>query len=212
MVAGHGEVRTAKAFAAVALLFATACSGAQEPIAATAPLAAPVTLSVRAGGFVSVLGPSGCGKSTLLRIAAGLAAPSEGVADRRTDEVAFVFQEPTLMPWRTVRRNVELVGLGGFADHLPAALSGGMRMRAALAQALVMRPLLFLFGAVFVTHSVGEAVYLSTRLVVLSPRPGRVLADLPVRFPRPRDHELRYHPEFAGLAAEVSRLLRGATP
>ncbi|QTR02742.1 ATP-binding cassette domain-containing protein, partial [Saccharothrix algeriensis] len=149
------------------------------------------------------------GKSTLLRIAAGLAAPSGGVADRRTDEVAFVFQEPTLMPWRTVRRNVELVGelrglpkarlraraaeliervgLGGFADHLPAALSGGMQMRAALAQALVMRPRLFLFdepfsaldeptrqrladellavqaadgfGAVFVTHSVSEAVY-----------------------------------------------------
>ncbi|MEU5693244.1 ABC transporter ATP-binding protein [Actinosynnema sp. NPDC020468] len=218
----------------------------------------PVTASVSAGEFVGVVGPSGCGKSTLLRAAAGLVAPTSGRVVRHTDDLAYVFQEPTLMPWRTVRRNVELVaelrgvrkverreraaamlgrvGLADFADHLPAALSGGMRMRAALAQALVMRPRFFLFdepfsaldeltrerladellalhradgfGAVFVTHSVAEAVYLSTRVLVLSARPGRVVADLDVPFGRDREPGLRYTPEFAALVARATGALR----
>lgn len=130
-----------------------------------------VSLSVSAGEFVSVVGPSGCGKTTLLRIGAGLEPVSGGAVTRSTDELAFVFQHPTLMPWRTVRRNVELiaelrgfsrrlrreraiaalaeVGLLEFVDHHPRALSGGMQMRVALAQALVLEPALFFLDEPF---------------------------------------------------------------
>ncbi|WP_051209042.1 ABC transporter ATP-binding protein [Propionicicella superfundia] len=219
-----------------------------------------LSLSVGAGEFVSVIGPSGCGKSTLLRVAAGLTAPTSGSVERATDNIGFVFQDPTLMPWRTVARNVRLlgelagterkrlraeaaqaietVGLAEFADRLPRELSGGMRMRASLARSLVLRPDLFLFdepfgaldeitreqlnlvlmglfrarsfGGLFVTHSVEEAVFLSTRVVVLSPRPGRLLADIPVTFGFPRALDLRYTPAFAALAGRVAGLLEGA--
>ncbi|MFI9386576.1 ABC transporter ATP-binding protein [Kutzneria sp. NPDC052558] len=216
-------------------------------------------LSVAAGQFVAVVGPSGCGKSTLLRLAAGLAAPSSGEVHRGADELAYVFQDPALLPWRTVRSNVELaaelrglskaerrdratqalelVGLTEFAGHRPGALSGGMRMRASLARSLTLRPDLFLFdepfgaldeisrerlgdevarlfgergfGAVFVTHSVTEAVFLSTRVIVLSERPGRVLGDFPVPFDYPRPPRLRFDERFAHLAGKVSECLRG---
>jgi NitT/TauT family transport system ATP-binding protein len=217
-----------------------------------------VDLQVGRGEFVSVVGPSGCGKSTLLRLAAGLDAPSAGSVDVRTDHVGYVFQDPTLLPWRNVRRNVEmlaelekvpkadrrrraaeaieLVGLGGFETHRPRALSGGMRMRVSLARSLVLEPEVFLFdepfgaldemtrerlndellqlftdrafAALFITHSVAEAVFLSTRVVVMSPRPGRILGDVPVPFGYPRLPELRYSPEFVKVAGEVSHLLR----
>jgi NitT/TauT family transport system ATP-binding protein len=220
----------------------------------------PLSLSVRAGEFVSVIGPSGCGKSTLLRVAAGLTAPTSGRVERATDDVGFVFQDPTLMPWRTVTRNVRLlgelagmerarlrdeaaaaietVGLTDAADLLPKELSGGMRMRASLARSLVMRPEVFLFdepfgaldeitreqlnlvlmglfrerafAGLFVTHSVDEAVFLSTRVVVLSSRPGRLLADVHVPFAYPRALDLRYTPEFAALAGRVAGFLEGA--
>jgi NitT/TauT family transport system ATP-binding protein len=218
-----------------------------------------VDLAVSAGQFVAVVGPSGCGKSTLLRLAAGLAQPSSGRVHRGAGELAYVFQDPALLPWRTVRANVELaaelrglskperrrlaeqaielVGLEQFAGHRPAALSGGMRMRVSLARSLTLRPELFLFdepfgaldeisrerlgdevarlfgeqgfGAVFVTHSVTEAVFLSTRVIVLSGRPGRVLGDFPVPFAHPRPPELRFDEEFAHLAGKVSACLRG---
>ncbi len=131
----------------------------------------PVTLTVGRGEFVSVIGPSGCGKSTLLRLASGLDEASSGTVETATKDVAYVFQDATLMPWRTVRRNVELlgelsganrgnvrmraqaalesVGLADFADHLPRQLSGGMKMRTSLARALVMEPELFLFDEPF---------------------------------------------------------------
>ena len=217
-----------------------------------------VSLAVDRGEFVTVVGPSGCGKSTLLRLASGLDAPTEGTVRVRTQQVGYVFQDPTLLPWRTVQRNVELlaeleklpraerhrrvteaislVGLEGFEKHRPRALSGGMRMRVSLARSLVLQPDVFLFdepfgaldemtrerlndellqlfmdrrfAALFITHSVAEAVFLSTRVVVMSTRPGRILGDVAVPFGYPRRAELRYAEDFGKVAAEVSDLLR----
>jgi NitT/TauT family transport system ATP-binding protein len=220
---------------------------------------AGVDLEVASGEFVSVVGPSGCGKSTLLRIASGLTPASDGAVQVRADKIGYVFQDPTLLPWRTVQANVELlaeldglpraerrrradeairlVGLDEFTDHRPHALSGGMRMRVSLARSLTLQPELFLFDepfgaldeitrhrlndellqlfltqrftALFVTHSVTEAVFISTRVVVLSGRPGRVLGDFAVPFPYPRPPGLRFDEQFAHLAGEVSACLRG---
>jgi NitT/TauT family transport system ATP-binding protein len=130
-----------------------------------------VDLAVAPGEFVSVVGPSGCGKSTLLRIAAGLSDASGGQVRVGTDKIGFVFQDPTLLPWRTVLTNVELfaelrrmskeerrrrarqalelVGLTEFSRHRPRALSGGMRMRVSLARSLTLEPELFLFDEPF---------------------------------------------------------------
>ena len=217
-----------------------------------------VDLTVDSGEFVSVVGPSGCGKSTLLRLASGLDSPTSGQVDVASKRVGFVFQDPTLLPWRTVRRNVELlaelehlpkaqrrarvteaiglVGLTGFEKHRPRSLSGGMRMRTSLARSLVLQPDVFLFdepfgaldemtrerlndellalfadrgfAALFITHSVAEAVYLSTRVVVMSTRPGHILGNVSVPFGYPRQPDMRYSEEFAKVAGEVSDLLR----
>ena len=217
-----------------------------------------VDLSVSAGEFVSVVGPSGCGKSTLLRLASGLDHVTSGETRVASSKVGYVFQDPTLLPWRTVRRNVELlaelehlpraerrsrvaeaielVGLSGFEKHRPRSLSGGMRMRTSLARSLVLQPDVFLFdepfgaldemtrgrlndellqlfadrrfAALFITHSVAEAVFLSTRVVVMSPRPGRIVGDVAVPFHYPREPDLRYSDEFGKVAGEVSELLR----
>jgi NitT/TauT family transport system ATP-binding protein len=221
---------------------------------------AGVDLSVAPGQFVSVVGPSGCGKSTMLRIAAGLTDPTEGLVSVPTGHIGYVFQDPTLLPWRSVQANIELlgelrrlpkqerrrradaaiqlVGLDGFAQHRPRTLSGGMRMRVSLARSLTLQPELFLldepfgtldeitrerlndellalfvsqrFGALFVTHSVTEAVYLSTQVIVLSARPGRVLGRFEVGFDYPRGPELRFDPEFTRIAARVAACLRAA--
>lgn len=220
-----------------------------------------VDLRIERGEFVSVVGPSGCGKSTLLRLVAGLAAPSTGTATIRTDRIGFVFQDPTLLPWRTVAANVtllseldrqprtqraiqaqtaiNLVGLAGYEHYLPQQLSGGMKMRASLARALTVDPEVFLFdepfGALdeitrqrlgdellrlfgkqrftglFITHSVAEAVYLSTRVIVMSASPGRIIRTFTIPFPASRDPGLRFTPEFAELCGEVSTALREGT-
>ncbi|MCL3883240.1 ABC transporter ATP-binding protein [Marivita sp. GX14005] len=202
-----------------------------------------VSLTFAAGQTTALVGPSGCGKSTLLRMIAGLESPSAGrieIAGAPPSEtlrqagLSIAFQDPSLLPWRSVRGNIELalslarrpargsevdelialVGLDGFADTRPAELSGGMRQRAAIARALATQPGLLLldepFGAVdeltrrqlaqdlpriweargtttlLVTHSVTEAVTLSDRVIVLTPRPAQVAADIEIDLPRPR--------------------------
>ncbi|THG30939.1 ABC transporter ATP-binding protein [Naasia lichenicola] len=217
-----------------------------------------VDLVVNRGEFVTVVGPSGCGKSTLLRIASGLETASEGTATVNTDRIGYVFQDATLLPWRDVQKNVELlaelnkqpgaarrakakeaidlVGLKGFEKSLPKELSGGMKMRASLARSLTLDPELFLFdepfgaldeitrerlndelirlfaekqfAGLFITHSVSEAVYISTKVVVMSGRPGKIVDTFDVPFDMPRDPEIRYTGEFAELVGKVSHALR----
>lgn len=219
-----------------------------------------VSFSINAGEFVTVVGPSGCGKSTLLRIASNLEANTGGTCSIDRDSIGYVFQDATLMPWRTVARNVELiaelhklgkaerqqlasdaidlVGLRGFEDKYPRQLSGGMRMRASLARSLVMKPKVFLFdepfgaldeitrerlndellrlfqhegfAGLFITHSITEAVYMSTKVLVMSARPGKIIASFDVPFAYPRTHDLRYEPEFGELCGKISHALRGA--
>lgn len=218
-----------------------------------------VTLSVNRGEFTSIVGPSGCGKSTLLRIASGLTTATSGSVYVEAERLGFVFQDATLLPWRTVLGNVELllelngvpsgertrrameaiaaVGLDGFETYHPKRLSGGMKMRASLARWLALEPSVFLFdepfgaldeitrdrlndellrlfqekgfSALFVTHSLFEAVFVSSRVLVMSGRPGRIVADIDVPFGYPRSEELRYDPVVSELAGEVSAALRG---
>lgn len=206
-----------------------------------------INLKVKDGEFVCVLGPSGCGKSTLLEIAAGLLPHSEGeilldgkLQSGTSRDIGVVFQDSSLFPWRSVRKNIEfglelagvdkneraekvqkaidMVGLKGFENKYPHQLSGGMRQRAGIARTLVNEPACILmdepFSAVdhltrltlqeeivriwkqekktilFITHDVSEAVYLSNRVVLLTPRPGRIqqIFDIPTDWPRNRNN------------------------
>ncbi len=219
-----------------------------------------VDLRILEGEFVALIGPTGCGKTTLLNIIAGLDQPTDGQVSLAPDLVRgrnmpCVFQHYTLFPWRTVLRNVAFglqmqsvrhrerqhaarellasVGLDKFEHAFPHELSGGMRQRAAIAQALAVAPRLLMmdepFGALddatrsalqqmlirlwqertltvlFVTHNIDEAVMLAERVVIFSDRPGRPIADMKLDLPRPRDPSSR---AFVDAFMEIRRVLR----
>ena len=227
----------------------------------------PVSFALEQGEFFSVVGPSGCGKSTLLDVVAGLSAASAGtitfeeqhIAGRVPEGVAVVFQEDASFPWLTVYENaafgarelglpqaeiqqrvvhaLDFTGLAHFAQAYPAQLSGGMRQRACIARAMVMRPRLLLldepFGALdqqtrllmgeellklwratgatimLITHSIDEAVMLSDRIGIMSSRPGRFIEIVDTGWGRERDGSVVAEPRFGELTARVWGHLRG---
>jgi NitT/TauT family transport system ATP-binding protein len=218
---------------------------------------APTDLTVRHGEFVSIVGPSGCGKSTFLRILGGILPPTRGSVSLRVNRdrpaVGMVFQDYSILPWLSVRKNVRIglelqgvprrqadqramewiarLGLSGFEDAYPDALSGGMKQRVAIARALTHDPQILLLDepfaaldaqlrrilqdellniwatsprtAVLVTHSLEEAILLTDRVVVMGTRPGRIVGEFPVPFARPRQPQTRFDPDFIALEAQI---------
>jgi NitT/TauT family transport system ATP-binding protein len=224
-----------------------------------------INLTIAPGEFVSIIGPSGCGKSTLLNMVAGFVSPTEGQAlldgmpiTGPGPERGVVFQQYSLFPWMSVRRNVEfglkmqgvsanqretaartLLGLAGllaFENHYPDQLSGGMKQRVGIVRALATSPQVMLmdepFGALdaqtrvvmqqiltnmwqkfrlsvlFITHDIEEAIFLSDRVFVMTARPGRIKAELPIPLPRPRTAEMMSSVEFIQILHKLRNLIR----
>lgn len=217
-----------------------------------------VTFTASEREFVTLLGPSGCGKTTVLMMVGGLEQATKGritisgasVTGPRAD-VGIMFQDPTLLPWKTALENVlfpirimrrpvseyrdraeqllDVVGLRAFRHKKPLELSGGMRQRVALCRALIHEPRLLLMDepfsaldaitrdemnvvltemwtrfqstAIFVTHSIREAVFLSDRVIVLGDRPATIITDTRIDFPRPRDVTINETREFNEVCA-----------
>ena len=227
--------------------------------------ASHVSLEVKPGEFVSIIGPSGCGKSTLLNIVAGFLKPTEGDAllDGKpiggpSAERGVVFQQYSLFPWMSVRKNVEfglkmkgvrpnqretaarsllgMTGLLSFENHYPDQLSGGMKQRVGIVRALATSPQVMLmdepFGALdsqtravmqeiltnmwqqmqlsvlFITHDIEEAIFLSEKVYVMTARPGRIKAEIPIPLPRPRTPDMMASPTFQALVRQLKALIR----
>lgn len=225
---------------------------------------AGINLQISENELAVIVGPSGCGKSTLLNIVAGLEQASTGTLLLNGTEISepgadrgMVFQAYTLFPWLTVQKNVEfglkikgipaaerrerarhyieLVGLAGFEEALPKALSGGMKQRVAIARALANEPLMLLmdepFGALdaqtrsvmqdllllvwekerktvlFITHDIDEAVLLADNVYVMSHRPGCIRARVKVDIPRPRDHRVTVSHRFNEIKKDIMEML-----
>ena len=211
---------------------------------------AGVSFALDAGEVGVLVGPSGCGKSTMLRILAGLDHDFQGHVSRPLGaRVGFVFQEPRLLPWRSVEENVRLVApladeaklsalfeileLKAHRNHFPGELSLGLARRVALARAFAVEPEFLILDeplasldaalaarlrdeiamlmdgrsmiTLLVTHDVDDAVRLGDRLFLLSPRPARILADLPIRTPR----SARGEAEIAAIKSDVTRRING---
>ncbi len=222
-----------------------------------------ICFTVSGNEFLVILGPTGCGKTTMANLLSGLIRPSSGQVtvdgkpvDPKVQNISFVFQEPSCLPWRTVRDDIEigleirgvraearrkrgtemmkLVGLEGFGDYFPRQISGGMKQRVAIARAYATDPDFLLmdepFGhldaqtrylmqieimrvwekekktVVFITNNIEEAVFLATRIIVLSKLPAKIVGEFAIDLPRPRDLT---SPEFLKMRAEISKLCDG---